>query len=371
MAPAAPPMAAQESFAAMADEAAAAPLPGVALAAEAEEAATQVAFRFPEPVSVPSGHSLMLPIVDRDVPAERLALYQPETHATHPLATVRLTNDGDTGLPPGVLTLYERGGGADAGGDGGGATTTYVGDARLGALPAGEERLVSFALDQKTRIDREDRGEQRIARGRISRGVLELTVFDEETTVYRLKGPAREDRLVVIEHPRRPGWDLIEPAAAAEGVALTPEDYRIRRRLAAGAEERVDVVVRRPRVERRELLDLSTEDLAFYARTGSGLDEPVRRAFARMAELRAEIERRERRLDELEARRGAIVAEQERIRANLERVPAEGDLHRRYLNRLNAQEDELERLAAETEAARAELERARDALGAYVAGLEL
>ncbi|HET6520457.1 MAG TPA: hypothetical protein VFG47_11675, partial [Geminicoccaceae bacterium] len=219
MAPA-PPMAMPESYAAMADEAAELAPPGVALAAEAEEAATQVAFRFPEPVGVATGHSLMLPIIDRDVPAERLALYQPETHASHPLATVRLTTDGDTGLPPGVLTLYERG--APDGGGGGGIT--YVGDARLGALPAGEERLVSFALDQKTRVDREDRGEERIARGRISRSVLELTVLDEQTTVYRLRAPAREDRLVVIEHPRRPGWDLAEPAA--EGVELTPGDYR-------------------------------------------------------------------------------------------------------------------------------------------------
>ena len=120
-----------------------------------------------------------------------------------------------------------------------------------------------------------------------------------------------------------------------------------------------------------ELLHLSMDDLALYARTGSGLDEPVRRAFARMAELRAEIDRRERRLDELEGRREEIVGEQERIRANLARVPAEGDLHRRYLNRLNAQEDELERLAAETDAAREELDRAREALRAYVAGLEL
>ena len=39
---------------------------------------------------------------------ERLSLYQPDTHPTNPLASVRLKNDGDTGLPPGILTLYER-----------------------------------------------------------------------------------------------------------------------------------------------------------------------------------------------------------------------------------------------------------------------
>ena len=64
-------------------------------------------------------------------------------------------------------------------------------------------------------------------------------MLDEQTTVYRLRAPAREDRLVVIEHPRRPGWDLAEPAA--EGVELTPGDYRIRHALAVVPPERLVV----------------------------------------------------------------------------------------------------------------------------------
>ncbi|RJF89246.1 hypothetical protein D3874_21610 [Oleomonas cavernae] len=63
------------------------------------EALTQVVFKLGQPVSVGSGRSLSVPIIDRDVPAERLALYQPGVHQRHPLASVRLKNDGQTGLP--------------------------------------------------------------------------------------------------------------------------------------------------------------------------------------------------------------------------------------------------------------------------------
>jgi hypothetical protein len=80
--------------------------PAQMVAAQAQEATTQVVFRVPRPVTVANGQSLMVPVADREVPGARLALYQPATHGLHPLAAVRLVNDGETGLPPGSLTLY-------------------------------------------------------------------------------------------------------------------------------------------------------------------------------------------------------------------------------------------------------------------------
>src|SRR5262249_26108655 len=76
-------------------------------AAEATEGMTQVSFRLPTPITIGSGQSAIVPLLDKDIPIVRLALYQPETSATHPLASVRLKNDTPNGLPPGVLTLYE------------------------------------------------------------------------------------------------------------------------------------------------------------------------------------------------------------------------------------------------------------------------
>src|SRR5208337_2839997 len=60
-----------------------------------EEASTQVLFRFPTKVSLAAGSTMMVPFVDRNVAATRAWLYQPETNARHPLAAVRLRNDGD------------------------------------------------------------------------------------------------------------------------------------------------------------------------------------------------------------------------------------------------------------------------------------
>ncbi len=134
-------------------------------AAEAQEGATQVLFTAPEPVSVRSGDTLMLPIVNRAVPVERVALYQPQVLAANPLAALRLTNNTGFGFPPGIMTLYERGAGG----------TAHIGDARLGLLPAGEKRLLSHAVDYKVQADRETKRRTGIVEAKIARGVMTLS----------------------------------------------------------------------------------------------------------------------------------------------------------------------------------------------------
>jgi hypothetical protein len=345
----------------MAETAPAPPAPGQAglAAADAEQAATQVLFTVPRPVSVDSGHSLLLPVVERAVPAERLSLYQPETHVTHPLSSVRLVNDGDSGLPPGVLTLYERGP------DG---TVAFVGDARLGPLPAGEERLLSFAVDHRVRVDREERRSQRISQGSIVDGVLRLTMTDQSETLYRIAGAAREDRTVVIEHPRRAGWEMAAPAP--EEAELTPEDYRITTTVPAGETVALAVVMERPRYQRLQLVDLSQDQIELYAEART-LSPSVREAVGELAGYRAAVSDAEARLSELQADYDALLEDQARIRRNLDAVPRDSDLYERYLATLGQQEDRVETLAAAIQSARESVANARQALVDYARGLEI
>ncbi|MGQ9371181.1 DUF4139 domain-containing protein [Azospirillum sp. ST 5-10] len=340
---------------------AAAPVrPAVPLAAESREATTQVVFHYPQPVTVESGRSLMLPIVARDVPAEPVALYQPATHPRHPLAAVRVTNDADSGLPPGVLTLYERGA-APAG-------VSYVGDARLAALPVGEDRLLSFALDHKVTVDRSERPSQTLTRAGIADGVLHLTVEERQTTTYTLEGAAREPRTVIVEHPRRPGWELVEPAGAAPEA--TDEAYRLPVAVPAGGTATLTVVTRHPRVDRIALTDLDAERIAAYADAGA-LAPAVRDALNRAAELRGALATHQRRIADLEREQADVLKNQERLRTNLEALPRDSDLYRRTLDKMGEQETRLETLATDLAAARRDAEAARTALADYVKGLKV
>ncbi len=329
-------------------------------AAESSEATTQVLFRLPQPVTVANGHSVLVPLLSRTVPVERVALYQPGTHALYPLATVRVTNDGDSGLPPGVLTIYERSAAS--------GRVAFVGDARLGALPAGERRLVSFALDQRVRLTREQHSRQTIARAAISDGVLRLTVTDRTATTYTIAGAAREERTVMIEHPRQAGWTLVEPAGSE--VEVTATQYRIRRTVPAGEGATVNVVLEQPRQQQVELVSLSGTQVEFYA-ASTELPAPIRAAVARLAEFQGAIAEREQTLRTLEAEISSIRDDQDRVRRNLGSVPRDSDLHQRYLGVLSAQEDRLEQLRQSTAAARTAVQAARQALTEYVRSLTL
>ncbi|WP_437963404.1 DUF4139 domain-containing protein [Sorangium sp. So ce260] len=325
---------------------------------EREEAATQVVFHFPAPLTLASGQTALLPIVEREIPAERVWLYQPEASARSPLAAARLRNDGDTSLPPGAMTVYER----SAEG-----VVTYVGDARLAPLPPGESRLVSFAVDRKVRIDREERAEEAFSRARIQGGVLEIVRTARKVTVYTIVGAAREPRVVLIEHPRLAGWELAEPR---EGVEAASDRYRIRREVAAGETARLTVALEQPVSHTIALTSLSSEQIGVYL-SSREIPEAVRAVFARIAELRATIADRQRALSALESEIAALRGEQERVRENLKVVPAGSALAERYLRALSEQEDRIAAVSAKLPGAREAVASAERALADYVRDLSL
>ena len=311
--------------------------------ASARESATQVVFRIPIPISIDSGHSLIVPISDRQIPAARVSLYQPATHADHPIASARLKNDAKTGLPGGVLTLFER--------DGKAGGVAYLGDAQLRTLPPGESRLVGFALDEKVRVERELKHARSLTKGKIARGVFHHTIVDQRTTIYRLKGAADAARRVTVEHPRMPGWSLVKPDPKKAKVGLADKVFRISIDLKPGEERKLSVVTSRPRRQGLSLSSLRPHRVAAFAATDS-LDAKVRAAFKRMAGLMAEIDGHKGDVKMLTREQKDIFNDQRRIRDNMRRVGSRSQLFQRYSRKLEKQENVLDGLTRRLEAAR-------------------
>lgn len=335
-----------------------APMAAAAEQFEASDAATQVIFRFPRAVSVENGRTLSIPIVDRQVPAQRLALYQAETAARNPLAAIRLTNDGDSGLPPGIITLYER----DKGG-----YVSYVGDARLSAFPVGETRLLAYALDEKIVIERDVAQTDRVSSGTIANGALRLSRVVRQTTVYRVRGPAKEPRQLVVVQRRLPGWTLTKPES--KDVELSEGNYRIPFQLPGGDQTQTfEVVQEQTQQQEIRLVESAAEQIRIYAQARE-FDAKTRDALTKVLQLQQAAAEAQRKVQQVEAERQAIVQEQARLRDNLARVPANSDLQRRYLATLDRQETDLEALATRRADAEKAAEAARDALRTYVSQL--
>ncbi|WP_422014023.1 DUF4139 domain-containing protein [Reyranella sp.] len=325
---------------------------------EASDAATQVIFKFPRAVSVENGRTLSIPIVDRHVPAARLALYQADTAARNPLAAIRLTNDGESGLPPGIITLYER----DKGG-----YVSYVGDARLSGFPVGETRLLAYALDEKIIIERDVAQTDRVASGTIANGALRLSRVVRQTTVYRVRGPAKEPRQLVVVQRRLPGWTLTRPES--KDVELSEGNYRIPFQLPGGEQTQTfEVVQEQTQQQEIRLVESAAEQIRVYAQARE-FDAKTREALTRVLQLQQAAAEAQRKVAQVDAERQAIVQEQARLRENLARVPANSDLQRRYLATLDKQETDLEALANRRADAEKSAEAAREALRTYVSQL--
>ena len=337
------------------------PPPPMAAAAEqieATDAATQVVFKFPRAVSVENGRTLSIPIIDRQVPAQRLALYQAETAARNPLAAIRLTNDGDSGLPPGIITIYER----DKAGN-----VAYVGDARLSGFPIGETRLLAYALDEKITIERDAAQTDRLATGTIVQGALRLSRIVRQTTIYRVRGPAKEPRQLVIVQRRLPGWTLTKPDA--KGVEISEGNYRIPFQLPGGDQTQTfEVVQEQTQQQELRLVDGAADQIRVYAQARE-FDAKTRDALTKVLQLQQAVAEAQRKVTQIDAERQQIVQEQARLRDNLARVPANSDLQRRYLATLDKQETDLEALAKRRAEAEKGVETARDALRTYVSQL--
>ncbi|HAU28547.1 MAG TPA: hypothetical protein DCW68_00330 [Rhodospirillaceae bacterium] len=304
-------------------------------ATESTEAATQVLFRFPGTISLKAGYSMMLPFVSRKMPAERLWLYQPDVNADHPLAALRLKNDGDSSLPSGILTLYEQSGKGNA--------TTFVGDADMPILAKGEERMVSFALDSKTTILRDSRQDSLTGDIRISGGVAQIAITSRAETTYTVKAPEGEDRAILIEHPKRSGWNLVAPDP--KSAEVTDGFYRIPLKAPAGKSVNLKVVLEKPEMRSLQLLNLSSSDISTYLASFGKESPKARKAFETMASLRRDVDAVDAEIRALSNERDGITRDQERLRDNLESVPEDSDLARRYLATMDSQETRLETIA--------------------------
>jgi hypothetical protein len=338
----------------------AAPPPAPTEAAAAEEEATQTVFTAPDKVNVPAGQSLVLPLLDRELPARRVDLYQPAINLRHPLAAVELTNDGDTGLPPGVLTLYrqnpERG-------------ASYLGDARLSALPAGDKRLLSYAVDNKVTVDRSSEERRPLVKATVARGVMQVHRLVRWATTYRVKATATgAPPQLLIEQPRRSGAPLTQPDP--KSVELTAAAYRIPFALPAGGAGSLTVVEEQPVEETIRVLDLDDNRLGALV-SSPELAPKLRQALSDIAGRRQALAGRRGDLARMRDQRSRLVEDERRLRDNLAAVGADPALHKRLLDKFSETEAAIDAVTADIAKTDEAVDAAERDLAGYVAGLTL
>ncbi|HEY2132725.1 MAG TPA: DUF4139 domain-containing protein [Acetobacteraceae bacterium] len=323
--------------------------------ANAAEGADDTVFGLSTPVVLAAGHTASVPILDRMVTAERIGLVQ--LGRPHPLAAVKLTNDTASSLPAGILTLYDPA-----------SPAAFAGDARLGGLPAGESRLLSFAEDLRTGVTWKIDQATSIAALTAAAGVLHIDQRQRWTAHIGLAAPAAEPRNLLVEIPKSLGSDLVTDDGGKPSEQ-TATGWRQAISLKPG--ETHDLVVHVDRMIHEQTVLMQDDRVLAGLLGDQSLTGPARAVLQHIADLRAAEAAHVAERDRLNAQVADADRDEYRIRQNLAVVPPNDALHARLVRQIEANEDKIAALGTSIDQANTAADQAHQALAAAVRELKL
>jgi hypothetical protein len=306
-------------------------------------------------VSLPRQTSAMIPVVTDSVEVEKLSIYNMSVLPKNPLLGARVKNSTTKHLLQGPVTVLDGG--------------AYAGDARIDDLPPGQERLISYGVDQQVIVQAQnDKSHSSLTTGKIVKGVLHLTYKEVAIQDYTAENKGDHDKTLIIEHARPGGdWKLVEPAKADE---TTDTLYRFKGKVAAGKGTKLTVKQEWVRGEEVAILPLDLGTNIFYSRTGE-LPQKVRDALTKAAELKQASAETQRQIHDRQQKITVISQEQSRLRDNMKTVAQNTEYYTRLLKKLDEQESQIETLQKEIAALQKTAEQQRKALEDYVNGLNV
>jgi hypothetical protein len=245
---------------------------------------------------------------------------------------------------------------------------SYAGDAQIDTLPAGAERMISFAIDLETEVAVSSRSvPETLLSVRIIKGSLISKLSQRAESTYKIKNSDNRSRNVMVEHPLNPDWDLVSPGRADE---TTRSVYRFLVKVAPGSREELLIVQERQIDRSVQLTNLNDDQISYFI-SARRVDRRVRQALEGLAERKTALTRTVNQRQEEERKVNAIHREQSRIRENMARLEKSSNLYKRYVSSLNAQEDILEETLEKIEDLRQEEQKQREELNRYILSLDL
>jgi len=299
-------------------------------AARAAKLGDYFQYALDKPVSLPRQKSALLPIVGKEVEGTRVSIYNERTQARFPLLGLRLKNTSGLHLLQGPITVFEG--------------SNYAGDSRILDLQPGEERLLSFAIDLGTEVNpvpSSDNG--KITTVKAVKGLLHTTTKVRESKTYTVKNRNEVERVVLIEHPVRNEFKLVETAKPAETAS---DFYRFQLKVAPGKTETQTVT--EELLIRQEVSITNLDDNAirhFITQTASS--PRVKDGLTKAMQMRWELSKTQREIQEQERQLKVIVDDQARLRANLREMPPTAEAYKRYLKKFDEQETQIETYQAD------------------------
>ena len=282
-------------------------------------------YSFSSPVTVKKGESAMLPFLQQKVEARKLLVYM-ESFGLHPMDAAEITNSTGKTLDGGPFTVYDG--------------SSYSGEAISETIKAGDKRLISYGVDLGTRVTTAfDTSHTNVREIHFHRGVLTTRSAVEETKTYTIRNVDPKSKTLVIEHPQRPGYKLLNQTA----VETTANSYRFEVKLAASGSEKFPVSEERL-VDQSYAISTMTPDLIATWTQNKALSDAGRRQLDTILQKKREIAANDAATNRAQNDLNDLTQDESRIRENISRlngVSGQQELVQQYARQLASTETKL------------------------------
>ncbi len=302
-----------------------------------------------EPVTIRRNQSALVPIILKPFSGRSVLLYQKAAREGNPMRCIEFNNTTGLTLEGGPVTVLDQG--------------SYVGEAMLDTLKPKDQTLVAYAVELSVRVQDASRTRNDdVSKVIIQRGSLTTQRYHERITTYQLSNNAEKAQILLIDHPR-PSEDWKLGDGTAKPKEVTDSFWRFELELPVG-QSKFQVIERRPDSYSYALLNANSDQLAAWI-SAKYIDKKTAKVLEESFQIRHKIATLENTLNQGEAERNKIHAEQTRIRGNLDSLgdrTSEKELRERFVKTLGQQEDRLEAINKQSEKLRGEIDTLRQTL---------
>ncbi len=307
------------------------------------------------PVTIRKSESAMLPFFRERVDARRLYIYDESNGSQHPLRAAEITNASGATLDGGAITVYDAG--------------AYAGEALVETIKTGDKRLISYAVDLGTRITTAYDSSSKLQREfHFRRGVLTTNTAVREIKTFTVRNVDDQAKTVIVEHPVRPGYELIDMDPAEK----TATAYRFEIEVGADATAKFPLVEERMLVQTIGITNLTHDQIMSWV-VNKDLSEEGREKLRQIADLKRELADAQTELTRVEQSINELNQDQGRLRSNistLRSVPGQEQKVMQYSETLAAQEVTLVSLRDQQTALRQRIDERQREVNALIETME-
>jgi hypothetical protein len=299
--------------------------------AEAKDLGDYFEYNLKQKITIGKNQSALVPILQARIDAEKVTIWNENSREIR--RALWITNSSGLTLDSGTFNILD--------------SDTFAGEGLIETVHPAERRLISYAADTALQVTMEQESSERpISRIHIVKGLMYLTREQRDSRKYTLHNADTTSREVVIEHPARENWKLVEGPKPEE----TSASYlRFRVTVPAGQTGNLKIEEFHPESSEFVLTNLDDKQVAFITQQRQ-ITPAMQEAFRRVLDQKNKVDSLNTQIKNRQHEVESISKDQARLRENMKALKGSAEekaLLQRYTRQLDAQEDRLNTLNKE------------------------